>query len=46
MKSIILQPTPITADKLGDVMAKGWYATKDQICKGVTDSSPGAAACK
>jgi len=46
VKSIILQPTPITADKLGDVMAKGWYATKDQICKGVTDSSPGAAACK
>jgi D-xylose transport system substrate-binding protein len=46
VKSIILQPTPITADKLGDVMAKGWYATQDQICKGVTDSDPGAAACK
>jgi D-xylose transport system substrate-binding protein len=45
VKSLILKPTPITADKLGDVMAKGWYATKDQICKGVTASDPGAAAC-
>ncbi len=35
MKSIILKPTPLTADKLGDVLAAGWYATKDQICKGV-----------
>jgi D-xylose transport system substrate-binding protein len=46
VKSIILQPTPITADKLGDVMAKGWYATKDQICKGVKAGDPGEAACK
>jgi D-xylose transport system substrate-binding protein len=46
VKSLILQPTPITADKLGDVMAKGWYATKDQICKGVKAGDPGEAACK
>jgi D-xylose transport system substrate-binding protein len=46
VKSIILQPTPITADKLGDVMSKGWYATKDQICKGVKAGDPGEAACK
>jgi D-xylose transport system substrate-binding protein len=46
VQSIILKPTPITAEKLDQVIAAGWYATKDQICKGVTDSSPGAAACK
>ena len=46
VKSIILKPTPITADKLDQVISAGWYATKDQICKGVTDTSPGAAACK
>jgi len=46
VKSIILKPTPITADKLGVVISAGWYATKDQICKGVQPSDPGAAACK
>ena len=46
VKSIILQPTPITADKLGQVFDAGWYATKDQVCKGVKDTDPGAAACK
>jgi D-xylose transport system substrate-binding protein len=46
VKSIILKPTPITADKLGDVISKGWYATKDQICKGVQSDDPGAAACQ
>ena len=46
VKSIILKPTPITADKLGQVIAAGWYATKDNICKGVQPSDPGAAACK
>ncbi len=46
VKSIILKPTPITADKLDQVIKAGWYATKDQICKGVKDTDPGAAACK
>jgi D-xylose transport system substrate-binding protein len=46
VKSLILKPTPITADKLGQVISAGWYATKDQICKGVKDTDPGAAACK
>jgi D-xylose transport system substrate-binding protein len=46
VKSIILKPTPITADKLGLVFAAGWYATKDNICKGVQPSDPGATACK
>jgi D-xylose transport system substrate-binding protein len=46
VKSIILKPTPITAEQLGQVFDAGWYATKDQVCKGVTDSDPGAAACK
>ena len=46
VKSIILKPTPITADKLGQVFDAGWYATKDQVCKGVKDTDPGAAACK
>jgi D-xylose transport system substrate-binding protein len=46
VKALILKPTPLTADQLGKVFAAGWYATKDQICKGVTSSSPGATACK
>ena len=46
VKSLILKPTPLTADQLGKVFAAGWYASKDQICKGVDSSSPGAAACK
>ena len=46
VKSIILKPTPITADKLGQVFAAGWYATKADICKGVQPSDPGATACK
>src|SRR2546426_6739448 len=29
VKSIILKPTPVTADSLGQVFAAGWYATKD-----------------
>ena len=28
VKSIILKPTPITADKLGQVFDAGWYATR------------------
>jgi len=46
VKSLILKPTPLTADKLGTVFAAGWYATKDKVCAGVTSSSPGYDACK
>lgn len=45
VKSFILQPTPITADNLSDVMSAGWWVTKDDICNGVTASDPGAKAC-
>jgi len=45
VKSFILQPTPITADNLSDVMSAGWWVTKDDICNGVTSSDPGAKAC-
>ncbi len=45
VKSFILQPTPITADNLGDVMSAGWWVTKDDICAGVTASDPGGKAC-
>ncbi len=45
VKSIILQPTPITADNLSDVINAGWWATKDDICKGVKSGDPGASAC-
>ena len=46
VKSLILQPTPITADNLGDVINAGWWATKDDICKDVASSDPGYAACQ
>ena len=45
VKSLILQPTPITADTLDQVISAGWWATKDDICKGVTASDPGGSAC-
>jgi D-xylose transport system substrate-binding protein len=45
VKAFILQPTPITAETLDKVISAGWYATKDDICKGVTASDPGAKAC-
>ncbi len=45
VKSFILQPTPITAENLDVVINAGWWATKDDICKGVTASDPGASAC-
>jgi D-xylose transport system substrate-binding protein len=45
VKSFVLQPTPITADNLGDVMSAGWWVTKSDICNGVTASDPGAKAC-
>jgi D-xylose transport system substrate-binding protein len=46
VKSIILKPTPITADKLGQVFDAGWYVSKEDICKGVKDGDPGAEPCK
>ena len=45
VKSLILQPTPITAETLSTVLDAGWYATKDDICKDVTADDPGAEAC-
>jgi D-xylose transport system substrate-binding protein len=45
VKSFILQPTPVTADTLNLPIDAGWYATKDDICKGV-DPATGPAACK
>jgi D-xylose transport system substrate-binding protein len=46
VKSLILQPTPITAENLNLVMEAGWYATKDDICAGVNDSHPGWDHCQ
>jgi D-xylose transport system substrate-binding protein len=46
MKSLILKPSPLLAADLGQVTGGQWWATKDQICKGVDSSSPGAATCK
>ncbi len=47
VKSIILKPTPITAETLDKVISAGWYATKADICKGVdTSSATAPAACK
>jgi len=34
LKSVILKPTPVQAETLDKVISAGWYATKDQICKG------------
>ena len=45
MISMFLKPVPITADNLDYVISAGW-ATKDQVCKGVQPTDPGAAACK
>jgi D-xylose transport system substrate-binding protein len=47
VKSIILKPTPITADTLDKVISAGWYALKADICKGVdTSIATAPAACK
>lgn len=46
VKALILKPTPLLAADLTKVFQAGWYATKDQICKGVQSSDPGGAACK
>jgi D-xylose transport system substrate-binding protein len=45
VKAFILQPTPVTAETLNLPIEAGWYATKDDICKGV-DPATGPAACK
>jgi D-xylose transport system substrate-binding protein len=44
VKSIILKPTPLTADNL-DLVIKGGWITKADLCKGV-DPATGPAACK
>ncbi len=46
VKSFILKPTPVTAETLNLPIDAGWYATKDDICEGVTADSPGAAVCE
>jgi D-xylose transport system substrate-binding protein len=46
VKSLILQPTPLTAADLDVVINAGWYAGKDEICAGVTDADPGWEACQ
>ena len=45
VKSFILKPTPVTAETLNLPIDAGWYATKEDICEGVTADSPGAAVC-
>jgi len=45
VKSIILQPTPLLAEDL-DKVTSGWYATKEDICKGVKASDPGGPDCQ
>jgi D-xylose transport system substrate-binding protein len=44
VKSIILKPTPVTADTLDKVISAGWYATKADICKGADTTK--VPACK
>jgi D-xylose transport system substrate-binding protein len=46
VKSLILQPTPLTAEDLDVVLDAGWYATKDEICAGVADGDPGFEDCQ
>ncbi|MGH2393935.1 MAG: substrate-binding domain-containing protein [Candidatus Limnocylindria bacterium] len=46
VSSLILQPTPVTAETLDLVVAAGWYASKDDICAGVTESDPGFEDCQ
>jgi D-xylose transport system substrate-binding protein len=46
VKSLILQPTPLTAEDLDVVINAGWYAGKDEICAGVTDADPGWEDCQ
>jgi len=46
VKSLILQPTPIVAEDLDVVINAGWWATKEDICAGVTEDSPGWEDCQ
>jgi D-xylose transport system substrate-binding protein len=46
VKSLILQPTPLTAEDLDVVLDAGWYATKDDICAGVEEEHPGFEDCQ
>ena len=46
VKSLILQPTPLTAEDLDVVINAGWYAGKDEICADVTDADPGWEDCQ
>jgi D-xylose transport system substrate-binding protein len=46
VQSLILQPTPIVAEDLGQVFDAGWYATKDEICAGVAEGDPGFEPCQ
>jgi D-xylose transport system substrate-binding protein len=45
LKSLILQPTPVTAENLNVPIDAGWYVTKDQVCAGVKAGDPGADLC-
>jgi D-xylose transport system substrate-binding protein len=44
VKSIILQPTPVTAETLDKVISAGWYVTKAEICAGADTTK--VPACK
>lgn len=44
VKSLILQPTPITAENLNEVLDGGWI-TKEVLCEGVEADDPGASVC-
>lgn len=46
VKSLILQPTPLTAEDLDVVINAGWYAGKEEICNGVTEGDPGYEDCQ
>jgi D-xylose transport system substrate-binding protein len=46
VKSLILQPTPLRAEDLGQVFDAGWYVTKDEICEGVAEGDPGFEPCQ
>jgi D-xylose transport system substrate-binding protein len=44
VKSVILQPTPVTAETLDKVISAGWYVTKAEICAGADTTK--VPACK
>jgi D-xylose transport system substrate-binding protein len=45
VKSLILKPTPVTAENLSDVTDAGWYVSKEEICAGVKATDPGGSFC-